>query len=106
MDRLIGGNPQLQMSKGCRYSYSHDLVGQFIIGLVVPEMIDSIGWGTSFCVAAAVLSSLFVPRNIGEVIGADCRSAWGKHGGEERELSCQVAREVLMGPWGDLINKA
>jgi hypothetical protein len=48
--------------------------GNFLIGLVVPEMLFQIGRGTFlffglFCVAAAIFSFLFVPEISGKSLG-------------------------------------
>lgn len=86
-------------------------LANFIIGLVVPEMIDSIGWGTFlffglFCVTAAVFSFLLVPETSGKSLEQIADLFGDKKGGEERELSRQVAREVWIDPWGDSIDKS
>lgn len=75
-------------------------LANFIIGVVVPEMLIKLGWGTFlffglFCVAAAVFSFLFVPETSGKSLEQIAVVFGDKLDGDERGLQEKIARETF-----------
>ncbi|KAE8154608.1 general substrate transporter [Aspergillus avenaceus] len=63
--------PNSKRAKGVGAATAMIWLANFIIGVVVPEMLIKIGWGTFlffglFCVAATVFSFIFVPETSGK----------------------------------------
>lgn len=82
-------------------------LANFIIGVVVPEMLISLGWGTFlffglFCVGAAVFSFLFVPETSGKSLEQVAAVFGDNLADDERLLHARVAREVLADPMGGM----
>ena len=77
----------------------------FIVGLVVPEMIKSIGWGIFlffglFCVIAAIFSFFLAPEMSQESL-EQIEGLFGNNSNfDEQKLRNRVAREVWTDPWG------
>ncbi|KAJ5633629.1 hypothetical protein N7528_001471 [Penicillium herquei] len=91
--------PSSKRAKGVGLAVAVNWLANFIIGVVVPQMLESLGWGTFlffglFCVAAGIFSFLFVPETanrsleqIAAVFGDDLNA-------EEDELRLRIQREV------------
>lgn len=76
----------------------------FIIGVVVPQMLISIGWGTFlffgvFCLAASVFSFFFVPETSRKSLEQIASVFGEKLADEEKELRSQIARKAWEDPW-------
>lgn len=94
-----------QRAKGVGAATAMIWLTNFIVGLVVPEMIKSIGWGTFlffglFCVAAAIFSFFLVPETSHKSL-EQIEGLFGDSSNfDEQELRNRVAREVWTDPWG------
>ena len=77
----------------------------FIVGLIVLEMIDSIDWGTFlffglFCVAAAIFSFFLMPETSQKSL-EQIENLFGNNlNFDEQELRNRVSRKVWTDPWG------
>ena len=94
-----------QRAKGVGAATAMIWLTNFIVGLVVPEMIESIGWGTFlffglFCVAAAIFSFFLVPETSQKSLEQIESLFRGNSDFNEQELRNRVAREVWANPWG------
>lgn len=74
-------------------------IANFIIGVVVPQMVISIGWGTYlffglFCFAAGVYSFFFVPETAGKTLEQISLSFGDNLADEETILRQQIFDEV------------
>ncbi|KAJ5721296.1 uncharacterized protein N7483_009230 [Penicillium malachiteum] len=91
--------PSSKRAKGVGLAVAVNWLANFIIGVVVPQMLESIGWGTFlffglFCVAAGIFSFLFVPETanrsleqIAAIFGDDLNA-------EEDGLRLRIQMEV------------
>ena len=74
-------------------------LANFIIGIVVPQMLVSIGWGTFlffglFCSAASIFSFLFVPETSNKSLEQVAAVFGDNLQVDEEELRVRVEREV------------
>ena len=74
-------------------------LANFIIGVVVPDMLLKLGWGTYlffglFCVAAAVFSFFFVPATSNKLLEQVAAAFGDELMEEERKLRSRIAGEV------------
>lgn len=63
--------PTSKRAKGVGAATAMIWIANFVIGVVVPQMVISIGWGTylffgCFCFAASIFSYFFVPETSGK----------------------------------------
>ncbi|GLB02163.1 hypothetical protein AtubIFM57258_003504 [Aspergillus tubingensis] len=77
-------------------------LANFIIGVVVPEMLLKLGWGTYlffgiFCVAAAVFSWFLVPETSNKSLEQVAAVFGDELIDEERNLQSRIAGEVWHG---------
>ncbi|OJJ59171.1 hypothetical protein ASPSYDRAFT_150895 [Aspergillus sydowii CBS 593.65] len=99
--------PSSKRAKGVGAGTAMIWLANFIIGVVVPEMLISLGWGTFlffglFCVGAAVFSFLFVPETSGKSLEQVAAVFGDNLADDERLLHARVAREVLADPMGGM----
>lgn len=102
--------PSSKRAKGVGAGTAMIWLANFIIGVVVPEMLISLGWGTFlffglFCVAAAVFSFLFVPETSGKSLEQVAAVFGDNLADDERLLHARVAREILADPMGGMGGK-
>ncbi|PYI23142.1 MFS monosaccharide transporter [Aspergillus violaceofuscus CBS 115571] len=94
--------PSNKRAKGVGAATAMIWLANFIIGVIVPQMLISLGWGTylffgCFCVAASVFSFFFVPETSGKsleqiaAVFGDCLNE------EELQLHRRIASEVYHG---------
>ena len=94
-----------QRAKGVGAAAAMIWLTNFIVGLVVPEMIKSIASGTFlffglFCVIAAIFSFFLAPEMSQESL-EQIEGLFGNNSNfDEQELRNRVAREVWTDPWG------
>lgn len=74
-------------------------LANFIIGIVVPQMLVSIGWGTFlffglFCTAAGIFSFFFVPETANRSLEQVAAVFGDDTSGEEDALRLQIQRDV------------
>ena len=94
--------PSAKRAKGVGAATAMIWLANFIIGVVVPDMVLSIGWGTFlffglFCVAAGIFSFFLVPETSGRSLEQIAAIFKDESGAEETELMSRIAREI----WGD-----
>ncbi|KAL4877970.1 general substrate transporter [Aspergillus karnatakaensis] len=92
--------PSSKRAKGVGAGTAMIWLANFIVGVVVPEMLISIGWGTFlffglFCVAATVFSYLFVPETSGKSLEQVAAVFGDNLADDERQLHARIAREIL-----------
>lgn len=63
--------PNSKRAKGVGAATAMIWIANFVIGVIVPQMVISIGWGTylffgCFCFAAGIFSYFFVPETSGK----------------------------------------
>ncbi|KAK6835213.1 hypothetical protein RU639_002326 [Aspergillus parasiticus] len=92
--------PNSKRAKGVGAATAMNWLANFIIGVVVPEMLIKLGWGTFlffglFCVAAAIFSFLFVPETSGKSLEQIAVVFGDNLDGDERELQEKIARETF-----------
>ncbi|KAL3452769.1 general substrate transporter [Aspergillus insuetus] len=97
--------PSSKRAKGVGAGTAMIWLANFIVGVVVPEMLISIGWGTYlffglFCVAATVFSYFFVPETSGKSLEQVAEVFGDNLVDDERALHARIAREVLADPMG------
>ncbi|KAK1138862.1 hypothetical protein N8T08_001733 [Aspergillus melleus] len=76
--------PSSKRAKGVGAATAMIWLSNFIISVVVPEMLIKLGWDTylffgMFFLGAAVFSYIFVPENPQSVTGASGRALWRQH---------------------------
>lgn len=84
-------------------------IANFIIGVVVPQMVISIGWGTYlffglFCFAAGIFSFFFVPETSKKSLEQISLIFGHNLAEEEQEVRQSIKEEVsakAQGPVGD-----
>ncbi|KAF9884617.1 hypothetical protein FE257_001439 [Aspergillus nanangensis] len=95
--------PNSKRAKGVGAATAMIWLSNFIIGVVVPEMLLKLGWGTFlffglFCLAAAVFSFFFVPETAGKSL-EQVAELFGDHmAGGERVLQSRIARQIWNAP--------
>jgi hypothetical protein len=77
-------------------------LANFIIGVVVPQMLIDLGWGTflffgCFCLAAGVFSFFFVPET-SKVSLEQIAVIFGDDLADEAELKARIRNEVWAHP--------
>lgn len=92
--------PNSKRAKGVGLATAIIWLANFIIGVVVPEMVIQIGWGTylffgCFCFAAAVFSWYFVPETSGKSL-EQIATVFGDDLDEEVVLQKQTAEGVIV----------
>lgn len=92
--------PNSKRAKGVGAATAMNWLANFIIGVVVPEMLIKLGWGTFlffglFCVAAAIFSFLFVPETSGKSLEQIAVVFGDNLDGDERGLQEKIARETF-----------
>ncbi|KAJ0426884.1 general substrate transporter [Aspergillus carlsbadensis] len=97
--------PSSKRAKGVGAGTAMIWLANFIVGVVVPEMLMSIGWGTYlffglFCVAATGFSYFFVPETSGKSLEQVAEVFGDRLGDGERVVRARIAREVLADPMG------
>ncbi|PLB48585.1 MFS monosaccharide transporter [Aspergillus steynii IBT 23096] len=98
--------PSSKRAKGVGAATAMIWLSNFIIGVVVPEMLIKLGWGTylffgMFCLGAAVFSYIFVPETSNQSLEQVAELFGDNMHGAERDLHCRIAREVLHDPTGN-----
>lgn len=78
-------------------------LANFIIGVVVPEMMIKLGWGTYlffgvFCVAAAVFSFFLVPETSGKSLEQISELFGDNNIVAEEEIRRRIDREIWTDP--------
>ncbi|KAL4963638.1 sugar porter family MFS transporter [Aspergillus stella-maris] len=99
--------PSSKRAKGVGAGTAMIWLANFIVGVVVPEMLIKLGWGTFlffglFCVAATVFSYFFVPETSGKSLEQVAAVFGDRLADDERVLHARVAREVLVDPLGEM----
>lgn len=87
-------------SKGVGLAVAMVWIANFIIGVVVPQMVISLGWGTylffgCFCIAASIFSFFFVPETAGKTLEQIGEVFGDKSIYEETEVMNRIAEEVF-----------
>ncbi|THC89489.1 hypothetical protein EYZ11_011073 [Aspergillus tanneri] len=95
--------PSSKRAKGVGAATAMIWLSNFIIGVVVPEMLLKIGWGTFlffgiFCVGATVFSFLFVPETAQKSLEQVAELFGDNKDVEELEVQARVAREIWKDP--------
>lgn len=78
-------------------------LANFIIGVVVPEMMIKLGWGTYlffgvFCVAAAIFSFFLVPETSGKSLEQISELFGDNNIVAEEEIRRRIDREIWTDP--------
>ncbi|PWY62068.1 sugar transporter [Aspergillus eucalypticola CBS 122712] len=99
---LIRVFPSSKRAKGVGAATGMIWLANFIIGVVVPEMLLKLGWGTYlffgiFCVAAAVFSFFLVPETSNKSLEQVAAVFGDELIDEERNLQSRIAGEVWHG---------
>ncbi|KAL4793691.1 general substrate transporter [Aspergillus venezuelensis] len=99
--------PSSKRAKGVGAGTAMIWLANFIVGVVVPEMLIKLGWGTFlffglFCVAATVFSYFFVPETSGKSLEQVAAVFGDRLADDERTLHARVAKEVLVDPLGEM----
>ncbi|KAJ5115855.1 hypothetical protein N7456_000203 [Penicillium angulare] len=91
--------PSHKRAKGVGAAAAMNWLANFIVGVVVPQMLISLRWGTylffgCFCLAASVFSFFLVPETAGKSLEQVAVSFGANMGMEEEELRNQIANQV------------
>ncbi|PYI02459.1 sugar transporter [Aspergillus sclerotiicarbonarius CBS 121057] len=91
--------PSSKRAKGVGAATGMIWLANFIIGVVVPDMLIKLGWGTYlffglFCAAAAVFSFFFVPETSNKSLEQMAAVFGDELMDEERRLQSRIAGEV------------
>ena len=91
--------PSSKRAKGVGAATAMIWLANFIIGVVVPEMIIKIGWGTYlffgvFCVLAAIFSYFMVPETAKKSLEQISELFGDNKAVGEREIMMRIEREV------------
>ncbi|KAI1303846.1 general substrate transporter [Xylaria venustula] len=91
--------PTSKRAKGVGASTCMLWASNFVIGVIVPIMLQRIGWGTyvffaAFCILAALFSFLMVPETAGASLEAIGQLFGDNFAQEETELRHQIEMEV------------
>ncbi|KAI0100996.1 general substrate transporter [Nemania sp. FL0031] len=91
--------PTSKRAKGVSASTAVLWGSNFVIGVIVPIMLQKIGWGTyiffaAFCILAAIFSYFLVPETAGATLEDIGRLFGDNFGEEEMELRRQIEMEV------------
>ncbi|KAJ6185737.1 hypothetical protein N7519_007038 [Penicillium mononematosum] len=91
--------PSSRRAKGVGLATATIWLANFIIGVVVPQMLVSLGWGTFlffglFCVAAALFSFLFVPETSNKSLEQVAGVFGDGFRHDEQEIQARIEREV------------
>ncbi|GKZ24127.1 hypothetical protein AbraIFM66951_008940 [Aspergillus brasiliensis] len=94
--------PSSKRAKGVGAATGMIWLANFIIGVVVPDMLLKLGWGTYlffgvFCVAAAVFSFLLVPETSNKSLEQVAAVFGDELVDDERNLQSRIAAEVWHG---------
>ena len=94
--------PSSKRAKGVGAATGMIWLANFIIGVVVPEMLLKLGWGTYLffgisCVAAAVFSFFLVPETSNKSLEQVAAVFGDELIDEERNLQSRIAGEVWHG---------
>jgi hypothetical protein len=95
--------PNSKRAKGVGLATATIWIANFIIGVVVPEMVIKLGWGTylffgCFCFAAAVFSYFFVPETSQKSLEEIAAIFGDKLADEEVETRRRMTEEVFSDP--------
>lgn len=76
-------------------------IANFIIGVVVPQMVISIGWGTYllfglFCFAAGIFSYFFVPETSKKSLEEISLVFGDNLADEEKELRMRIEKDIAL----------
>ncbi|KAL4898071.1 MFS monosaccharide transporter [Aspergillus ambiguus] len=98
--------PNSKRAKGVGAATSVIWLSNFIIGVVVPEMLLKLNWGTFlffglFCAAAAIFAFLFVPETSGKSLEQVAEVFGDNMVGAERDLQIHIARNIWHAPLDD-----
>lgn len=96
--------PSSKRAKGVGAATAMIWLSNFIIGVIVPEMIITIGWGTFlffglFCLAAAVFSFFLVPETSNKSLEQIAAIFKDGSGPQETEIQCRIAQEIWADPY-------
>lgn len=96
--------PSSKRAKGVGAGTAMIWLANFIIGIVVPDMILSIGWGTFlffglFCVAAAVFSFFLVPETSNKSLEQIAAEFKDESGADEIQMKRRIAQEIWDDAW-------
>ncbi|UPK91066.1 hypothetical protein LCI18_002001 [Fusarium solani-melongenae] len=95
--------PSSKRAKGVGAATSMIWLANFIIGVVVPEMVIKIGWGTYlffgvFCTLAAIFSFFLVPETSGKSLEQISELFGDNHIVEEEAIRVRIQQEVWSDP--------
>lgn len=103
--------PNSKRAKGVGAATAMIWLANFIIGVVVPEMVIQIGWGTYlffgvFCALAAVFSFFMVPETAKKSLEQISELFGDNQAMEEVEMRRRIEQEVWSVPKATTINKS
>ncbi|KAF6803823.1 high-affinity glucose [Colletotrichum musicola] len=92
--------PSAIRSKGVALSTATNWISNFLVGVVTPPMIESLGFGTyvfygSWCLVASIWAYFMVPETMGKSLEQMDEVFKDNSGHEERELQRVAAEQVL-----------
>ncbi|KAF6822428.1 hexose carrier protein [Colletotrichum plurivorum] len=92
--------PSAIRSKGVALSTATNWISNFLVGVVTPPMIESLGFGTyvfygSWCLVASIWAYFIVPETMGKSLEQMDEVFKDNFGHEERELQRVAAEQVL-----------
>ncbi|KAI8680701.1 MFS domain-containing protein [Fusarium sp. Ph1] len=95
--------PSSKRAKGVGAATSMIWLANFIIGVVVPEMVIKIGWGTYlffgvFCTLAAIFSFFLVPETSGKSLEQISELFGDNHIVEEEAIRVRIQQDVWSDP--------
>ena len=91
--------PNSKRAKGVGAATAMVWIANFIIGVVVPEMLLKLGWGTylffgCFCFAAGLFSFFFVPETAGKSLEQIAAVFGDKLVVEEESMRANIAEDI------------